>query len=67
MVVGLHFIGMRWYNLGLERRFVAVVSRIISDIGGFVDRAIREGYSHKRGVGEPLPIDVELTHGGGWV
>lgn len=61
VVVGLHSADTRHQNLGVERGLVAVVYRIICDIKRFGDRTIGEGHTCRRGVGERLLIDVELT------
>ena len=67
MVVGLHFISTRRYDLGLERRLKTVVSRIKWGIGGFVYGVVEEGCGGRGGgVDEQSLIDGELTHGWGY-
>lgn len=61
---GLNFIDTRWYKPGMERRLIAVTSQVSWVVAGDIDKAIEEGYTRRRGVGEQLVTDeVEGAHG----
>lgn len=55
---GLNFIGTRCYNPGMKCRLIAATSHVSWVVVGDIDKAIGEGYTRKRGVGEQLVTDV---------
>lgn len=64
MVEGLNIIDTRCYNPGMERRLIADMSHVSWFVVGDIDKAIGEGYTRRRGVGEQLVTDVvEGAHG----
>jgi len=57
-VEGLNFIGTRFYNPGKEGRLIAATSHVSWVVVGDIDRAIGEGYTRKKGVGEQMVTDI---------